>query len=107
MFGPLLDGFDVAQEVQVSFCRQSVGRDPELPQEPVSSHRLPSPAGRDLLEREKCREDAITGLICSFPRWSPEAVITEAARNWNLLHPSQPFDPEGGDWAFTRTVIDS
>jgi hypothetical protein len=49
----------------------------------------------------------MTGLICSFPRWSPAAVITEAARNWNLLHPSQPFDPEGGDWAFTRTVIDS
>jgi hypothetical protein len=49
----------------------------------------------------------MAGLICSFTRWSPEAVITEAARNWNLLHPSQPFDPEGGDWAFTRTVIDS
>jgi hypothetical protein len=46
-------------------------------------------------------------LTCSFPRWSPEAVITEAARNWNLRHPGQPFDPEGGDWAFTRTVIDS
>jgi hypothetical protein len=46
-------------------------------------------------------------LTCSFPRWSPEAVITEAARNWNLRHPSQPFDPEGGDWAFSRTVIDS
>jgi hypothetical protein len=48
----------------------------------------------------------MTGVLCSFPRWSPEAVITEAARNWNLLHPSQPFDPTG-DWAFTRTVIDS
>jgi hypothetical protein len=49
----------------------------------------------------------MTGLLCGFPRWSPEAVITEAARNWNLRHPSRPFDPAGGDWAFTRTVIDS
>jgi hypothetical protein len=49
----------------------------------------------------------MTGLICSFPQWSPEAVITEAARNWNLRHPGQPFDPKGGDWAFTRVVIDS
>jgi hypothetical protein len=47
----------------------------------------------------------MAGLICTFPRWSPEAVIAEAARNWDLLHPGKPF--KGGDWTFTRTVIDS
>jgi hypothetical protein len=47
------------------------------------------------------------GLTCSFPRWSPEAVITEAARNWNLLHPGRPFDPAGSDWAFACLVINS
>ena len=46
-------------------------------------------------------------LACSFPRWSPEAVIAEAARNWNLLHPSRPFDPAGGSWTFACIVIEA
>src|SRR5262245_19832918 len=48
-----------------------------------------------------------SALTCSFPRWSPDAVLTEATRNWNLLHPGKPFDPESGSWTFACVVIDS
>jgi hypothetical protein len=46
-------------------------------------------------------------LTCSFPQWSPDAVIAEAARNWNMLHPDKPFDPAGGDWTFACIVIEA
>jgi len=94
------------QEVNVTATGPPVNEEGDAPEQ-RKRRRIQQETGKRTEHNTREREDAMTGLLCSFPRWSPEAVITEAARNWNLLHPSQPFDPEGGDWAFTRKVIDS